>query len=304
VSAPAPATDAVHRLVLDEAGLAARTAAHEERWLRLVGPYAERRARGERHPVHDFLFTYYAERPGRLRRWHPGYGVALPASAPHAAWRGYEVRDGAVTVGASLLADREVLVRTLHRLLRATERRPAHTGCFGLHEWAMIYRQPVEEVRHDLPLRLGPDGTDRVVEGHRITCSHFDAFRFFTDAARPRNTLQPASVDRPDFEQPGCLHAGMDLYKHAYRLSPLVDSDLVLDCFALAADIRVLDMRASPYDLAGVPGVDPTPVAIETVDGKRTYAAAQAAFADRAAPLRRRLVEWCERLLPVVSTER
>ncbi|WP_299051875.1 3-methyladenine DNA glycosylase [uncultured Nocardioides sp.] len=286
-------------VALDDAEVAERTAAHEERWERLVGPYAARRARGERHPVHDFLFTYYAERPGRLRRWHPGYGVALPAGVPHAGWRGYgaEPATGRVSVGEDFLADRRVLVGTLRRLLRATERRPAHTGCFGLHEWAMVHGQADGDVRHALPLRLGAAGTDRVVEGHRIACSHFDAFRFFTDTARPLNTLRPASGDRPDFEQPGCLHAGMDLYKHAYRLSPLVESGLVLDCFALAADIRVLDMRASPYDLTGVADVDATPVPIETADGKRAYAAAQAGFAERAAPLRARLAAECEQLL-------
>ena len=45
--------------------------------------------------------------------------------------------------------------------------------------------------------------TDEVVEGHRIGCSHFDAFRFFTPPARPLNTLQPGRDDRPAFEQPG-----------------------------------------------------------------------------------------------------
>ena len=46
-----------------------------------------------------------------------------------------------------------------------------------------------DETRHPQPLRLGGAGTDTVVESHRIACSHFDAFRFFTDDARPRNTL-------------------------------------------------------------------------------------------------------------------
>ncbi len=144
-----------------------------------------------------------------------------------------------------------------------------------------------------MPLRLGAAGTDAVVESHRIVCSHFDAFRFFTGAARPLNTLQPGHDDRAAFEQPGCLHAGMDLYKHAFRLSPLVCSDLVADCFALAWDIRVLDMRASPYDLADL-GL--SPVRIETPSGKQEYAAAQRAFADRAAPFRQRLIDECERL--------
>ena len=42
----------------------------------------------------------------------------------------------------------------------------------------------------------------------------------------------------------------MDLYKWAYKCAPLSPSELVADCFALARDIRALDMRASPYDLA------------------------------------------------------
>ena len=126
-----------------------------------------------------------------------------------------------------------------------------------------------------------------VVESHRIACSHFDAFRFFTPTARPLNTLSPTSDDRPDFEQPACLHAGMDLYKHAFRLTPMVSSDLVADCFELARDIRVLDMRAAPYDLADL-GFEP--VRIETPEGKQEYAAAQRGFAERGAPLRARLI--------------
>jgi hypothetical protein len=106
--------------------------------------------------------------------------------------------------------------------------------------------------------------------------------------------LRPGPGDRAAFEQPGCLHAGMDLYKHAFRLSPLISSDLVADCFELARDIRVLDMRAAPYDLADL-GFDP--VRVETAEGKRSYAAAQASFAERGAPLRARLIESCEGLL-------
>jgi hypothetical protein len=132
------------------------------------------------------------------------------------------------------------------------------------------------------------------VESHRIACSHFDAFRFFTTPARSLNLLEPTAEDRPAFEQPACLHAGMDLYKHAFRLAPLLPSELVADCFELARDIRVLDMRASPYDLADL-GYEP--VRVETPEGKQEYAAAQRRFAERGAPLRQRLIEECERLL-------
>ena len=125
-------------------------------------------------------------------------------------------------------------------------------------------------------------------------------------SARPLNTLNPGRDDRPAFEQPACLHAGMDLYKHAFRLSPLVPSDLVADAFELAWDIRILDMRAAPYDMTGWT-LDPTgeawtPVRIETAEGKAAYATAQREFAERAAPIRERLIAACERLLAAAST--
>lgn len=85
-----------------------------------------------------------------------------------------------------------------------------------------------------------------------------------------------------------------DLYKHAFRLSPMISSDLVADCFELAWDIRTLDMRAAPYDLADL-GFEP--VRIETVDGKAEYVEAQRGFAERSAPLRERLIAECTRLL-------
>ena len=273
----------------------ARAAAHEARVDALVGQHEARRRRGERHPVHDFLFTYYAQRPAQLRRWHPGAGVTLEDAAERAGWPGYEEAAGAAWVSPAFVEQRRPRIASTLALLAATAARPAHFGCFGLHEWAMVHRLAREETRHaERPLRLGPAGTDQVVESHRIACSHFDAYRFFTPSARPLNTLDPGPGDRTSFEQPACLHANMDLYKHAFRLSPLVPSELVADCFELARDIRVVDMRASPYDLAGL-GFEP--IAIETTEGKREYAAAQRAFADRAAPLRKWLASECERLL-------
>ncbi|WP_326835944.1 3-methyladenine DNA glycosylase [Amycolatopsis rhabdoformis] len=272
-------------VVLGEPVWRARSAAHEERVDELLAGHLRRRRDGVKHPVHDFLFTYYSFRPNQLRRWSPGYGVA-PAGGPDPIPR------------ADVVSRRD-RIEGVHALLVATAGRPAHFGCFGLHEWAMVYGLAEDRVRHaSHPLRLGAAGTDEVVEGHRVTCSHFDAFRFFTPAARPLNSLNPAADDRPAFEQPGCLHAGMDLYKHAFRLAPLIPAELVADCFELARDIRELDMRASPYDLTGL-GYEP--VRIETAQGKQEYAAAQRAFAERGAPLRQRLIEECERLLAASS---
>ena len=282
--------------VLDEATWRARAAAHAERVDAFVAPHLARRGSAVKHPVHDFLFTYYSQRPAQLRRWHPGYGVALAGADEYADLKGYGADP--VTVTADHVASQRPLLESLHRLLTATASRAPTYGCFGLHEWAMVYRQ--EETRHDWPLRLGHDGTDAVVESHRIGCSHFDAFRFFTPEARPRNTLSPGRDDRPSFEQPGCLHAGMDLYKHAFRLTPMIDSALVADCFEHAREIRELDMRAAPYDLADLGFA---PVRIETAEGKQEYAAAQRRFAERGAPLRQRLIDECERLLAVAASD-
>ncbi len=275
-------------------------AAHERRVGAWVDPHLARRRGRVSHPVEDFLFTYYSQRPAALRRWHPGHGRALEDAEEYAALKGYAPVDGvpgATGVGPAYVRSQRPLLASTLTLLEATAGRPAQLGCFGLHEWAMVYRLPPDQVRHAAwPLRLGTAGTDAVVEGHRVACSHFDAYRFFTDAARPRNTLSPSSDDRPAFEQPGCLHAGMDLYKHAFRLTPMVASELVADCFALARDIRVLDMRAAPYDLSAL-GYEP--VRIETPAGKQEYAAAQRGFAERGAPLRARLIEECRRLIGV-----
>ena len=109
-----------------------------------------------------------------------------------------------------------------------------------------------------------------------------------------RNTLTPTRETQQELEQPGCLHATMDLYKWAYKLSPAVPGELLADCFALAADVRELDMRASPYDLTGLGWA---PVAIETTGGKAEYVAAQRGFTARGAALRVRLLDVCRELL-------
>ena len=271
---------------------------HAERADALTAGHRARRATGTRHPVEDFLYEYYSARPAQLRRWHPGAGLVLEAGpdgpAPHATWRWYATGDdGAVTLDLdAYLADRGDTLAFVARLLAATATRPAHTGCFGLHEWAMVYRD--DGHRHPLPLRLGQAGTDAVVEAHPIRCSHFDAFRFFTPAAVARNRLQPTRATQVQTEQPGCLHATMDLYKWAYKLGPAVPGDLLLDCFVLAGDVRELDMRASPYDLRAA-GYEP--VAIETSVGKAQYVEAQREFARRGAELRSCLLAVCAALV-------
>lgn len=269
----------------------AAEAAHHARVDVATAAHLRRREDGRRHPVEDFLFTYYSQRPAQLRRWHPGPGVVLEGAAglPRAGWRFYRADGGGVRLDLTGFAEsRRETVQFVADLLGATRARQGQFGCFGLHEWAMVYRLGEDEVRHaGWPLRLGAAGTDAVVEAHQLRCSHYDAFRFYTPPARPLNLLQPTRERQVAMEQPGCLHSGMDLYKWAYKLSPAVPSGLVMDCFDLARDIRELDMRASPYDLTEL---GYTPVPIETPQGKSEYAAAQRGFAARGQALRDRLL--------------
>lgn len=270
-------------------------AAHHTRVDALTAAHLGRAQGARKHPVEDFLFTYYMHSPAQLRRWHPDIGVALEGAVERAEWNFYTYAAGAARVDLrafhAVRSDTVILIRDL---LSATAARAAQLGCFGLHEWAMVYRQTPEQVRHsDWPLRLGPEGTDAVVESHQIRCSHFDAYRFFTQPARSLNTLVPERNTRISMEQPGCLHANMDLYKWAYKLSPAIPSALTLDCFDLAREIRELDMRAAPYDLRPL-GYQP--VEIETPAGKAEYIAAQHDFATAAQVLRRRLIDACDTL--------
>ena len=271
--------------------------AHATRLAPYVEPHLARRRAGEQHPVHDFLFTYYSQRPAQLLRWHPGFGVRLADAAAYDGLKGYEVSTARPPWGHTCL--RRVAATAARGDPAAAHGDRRTTGAHRLLRAARVGDGLPGQTRrrHPQPLRLGGAGTDTVVESHRIACSHFDAFRFFTDDARPRNTLRPGPDDRPAFEQPGCLHAGMDLYKHAFRLTPMVCSDLVADCFELAWDIRELDMRAAPYDLSEfevVPRSGSRPPRASRSTPPRSESSRE-----RGAPLRARLTEECERLLAV-----
>ncbi|MBL9217903.1 MAG: 3-methyladenine DNA glycosylase [Opitutaceae bacterium] len=283
---------------LAEADWHARRRAHEQRVSAWTAPHQARAARGEKHPVEDFLFEYYRFRPAWLRRWHPGPDVVLRGESAREflRWPEYhEVAEGVALNVAALEPRRRESVAWIANLLRLTAERPPQFACFGLHEWAMVYRQTPGEVRHNAwPLRFPPDELARIVEAQPVRCSHFDAFRFFTAPARPLNRLQPERATAPQFEQRGCLHANMDLYKWAFKLAPFTPAELVADCFELARAIREVDMRASPYDLAAL-GF--TPIRIETAGGRAEYEAHQRDFAARSQPLRARLIAVLERLL-------
>lgn len=281
-------------MILARADWTARAAAHAARADAAASGHLARRSRGEKHPVADFLWEYYALRPGVLRRWHPGAGVTLAEAPERAAWRFHRATAAGVELDPdAYLAARGSAVRFVAGLLAATASRPGQWACFGLHEWAMVYRTDV--TRHAVPLRLGPAGTDAVVEAAHLRCTHHDAFRFFTPAAVPLNATAPTREGQADAEQPGCLHATMDCLKWCLKLGPAVPGELLLDAFDLARAARELDMRVAPYDLAEW-GYAPIP--IETPAGRATFVRHQRRIAERGATLRRRLLAVCALLDP------
>jgi hypothetical protein len=280
--------------VLGPAVWRARREAHEARADRLVAARRERARQGGRDPVEDFLFTYYPFRFAALRRWTPGAGVALAEADELVDGRRFlRGADGLVRVALPDAAPAGRLAFSL-RLCRAVASRPAFHGCFGLHEWAMVYGQ-AEQRRHGAwPLRLGAEGTDAVVRASSVRCTHYDAFRFFTPGARPLNKIVPTLDARVENEQPGCVHVTMDLFKWAMKAQPWVSAELAADAFELAHVARTVDMRASPYDFSAA-GLKP--IAIETAAGRCEYESEQRRLAGLAEPLRARLIAELERAL-------
>lgn len=275
-----------------------RREAHRQR----VGPLAEDRVArsGRKHPVYDFLFEYYSYRPAHLVRWSPGVSVVLEgATIADAEWPHlFRECDGGIVLRADDFPEkRRSYLHWAIDYLHATGDREPQFGCFGLHEWAMVYR--TTDVRHArVPLRIA---AEEVVESMPLRCTHYDAFRFFTPAAVPRNRVQLSREVTTDHDQPGCVHVTMDLYKFAYKLAPWVTSEVVAEAFELAAAARELDMRASPYDLSEF-GF--SPIRIETKEGREEYVREQRELTRRAEPVRARVLAGYLRVAEQVTPAR
>lgn len=273
----------------------ARQAAHLDRVGDLADAFAQRRSHGTKHPVEDFLFTYYNLSPAKLKQWVPPLGTAIEATAedllecPWLASDRFVRQNDRVFLDEAFLTDHTRQLATWIRdLCDRVSERPTRFRCFGMHEWAMVYRMPPEQIRHQgYELRLTPEELASFVDSQAICCTHYDAFRFFTPEARPLNAFQPVLETRLDMEQGGCLHTNMDLYKWAGKLLPWCGSDLLGECFANAWTARQLDMRASPYELRAL-GYEPIP--IETPEGRAEYETRQRHLAEVSGALRQRLL--------------
>lgn len=251
-------------------------------------------SRGEKHPVEDFVWTYYGLRPARVLRFSPGVGRICSASDPRDGLPACGHESGGWWIPPSEIPESRLRsMRWIHHLLVQTSARRPFFGCFGLHEWAMVY--DVSDTRHkQLPFRLAHEEIREVVQAGPVRCSHFDAFRFFSPSARGFNRDQPTAEGRAEQEQPACLHANMDLLKWTVKLQPWVPSEVMQRAFVIAMAAREVDMRASPYDVSDF-GLEAIP--IETAGGRKTYREEQRRIMEVAAPVRNDLMGEIERIL-------
>mmetsp|Transcript_17197 Transcript_17197/g.44072 ORF Transcript_17197/g.44072 Transcript_17197/m.44072 type:complete len:451 (-) Transcript_17197:313-1665(-) len=239
-------------------------------------------------PLRNFVFEYYHFKPSQLRLWCPGpelalsgvldsdFGEPVRGSTPKLPPRRFAALDpesGALVFAPDAAPERQrAAMRQALAVLKATASREPHFLCHGLHEWAMLYHPSSAEAaglppppRHQraLPLRVSQSQLNLAVESVPLRCTHFDAFRFFTEPARPLNREGQLSRETQiDSEQPGCVHASMDMFKWTIKALPFIDSSLLPLTLRLALKARVLDMRASPYDIKAwrptpKPGAEP-----------------------------------------------
>lgn len=299
---PPDVQDSLTKQPIAQASWQSRAEAHRQELAPITSAYRKRKARGIQHPVHDFLFSYYPFTAGKLEQWHPAVGEILSIETPapnHFSQHCYRHTDGTIALDPAILRPKDLeRLRFSRRLLELTASRPPNFACHGLHEWAMVYQSENPRHRERAPLRLSNQEITDFVSSQPLACSHFDAVRFFTPEALPLNRLQPTLLKREQFEQPGCVHANMDLYKWSFKAMPWVGSDLLRKAFMLALDLRELDMRASPYDLTEY---GYSPIAIETMAGRADYVKIQQLLANKATTLRAEVLKALDSLFEQVT---
>jgi hypothetical protein len=232
-------------------------------------------------------------------RWSPGVNnrLSLNSSAKHAYLpeiSELKVEENIAYINHNLFPEKlKRSTRWIYELLVKTNQSKPFFGCMGMHEWAMVYR--AGQVRHSqVPLRLSDDEIAAVVESRPLLCTHFDAFRFFTDDAKPLNRNELSRETFQNTEQPGCIHTNMDIYKWAYKRYPWISGNLIADAFLLAVEARTIDMKASPYNLTDR-GLEP--IKIETETGRKEYLKHQTNIWERGLPIRERLIREYEQLI-------
>jgi hypothetical protein len=265
--------------------------------------YLEQRSRGRKEAVIDFMFEYYRFRPAHLMQWSPGLGCSVQKTARTEEL--LSVFDTIMDAHSMAIKPKRLKTARINALKWLIElqtsilSRPHIHHCYGLHEWAMLYK--TQEARHPyLDLRVSELKIQETVEAQPLVCTHFDAFRFYTDEAKPLNMHELQRESMIEHEQGGCIHNNMDLYKWAHKFYPMTSSRLIWDSFKLALEARVVDMEASPYDVQPY-GYSFIP--IETKEGRKVYAERQRSIAEKASSLRKRLLNELQLILNKVETQ-
>ena len=120
---------------------------HKDRVQEWTTPYKKRRSKTESHPVHDFLFSYYSYSIGRLESWHPPAGTHLEFSPTenkhipsHFSENYYTKKGGYLFLDPTKSVSRLNSHRWILQLLEHTQKNKPIYGCYGMHEWAMVYK--------------------------------------------------------------------------------------------------------------------------------------------------------------------
>ncbi|WP_290875366.1 3-methyladenine DNA glycosylase [Gracilimonas sp.] len=286
---------------IPEAEWKVKQSAHEQRVDEILNDYLQARSRQEKNPVMDFLFEYYAFRPANLRKWSPGIGVELEYSnfdqLPEISE--FSVRENSAFVDPVFFPKKRISsLKWMLQMLKNTQSSRPSFGCFGMHEWAMVYK--TDKPRHNqVPLRMEPEKLAEFVESRPLLCTHYDAFRFFTKPAQPMNRFELSREKFHETEQPGCIHSNMDLYKWAFKIYPFISSNLILEAFELAVKARRIDMQASPYDLRNQ-GLQP--IKIETESGRKEYKKKQEMIFEKGFPIRNEVIKALKKILLSVES--
>jgi hypothetical protein len=261
---------------------------HEKDLNPILLPYFRKRSAGEKNPVIDFLFEYYRFRHSHLMSWSPGIGIRLEkAELQKPDISELQMSEESYYIDPKTIPESRInSFQRISEVLTSSSEKPPSFGCFGMHEWAMVYN--AENVRHSyLSLRMPKHQIAEFVESRPLVCTHFDAYRFFTADAKPLNKYDPNRQNFSEFEQSGCIHTNMDLYKWAFKGYPWISSELIREAFFLALEARAIDMKASPYDLQDY-GYQP--IRIETENGRHEYLEKQKLIHKKSQNIRTKLI--------------
>ena len=301
-----------------------------------------RRHAVDSHPIFNFIHTYYRYSISKVLAYSPGLGTQIQLEGVKASDLYFKPSDSRVTQestsgflspyglifeedsgvayydGATFVKEKEAQkLQEFLSILTETSMRPPMFSCYGLHEWAMLYsgrrnsQSPELGSKHQkTPLRVTQEIIDDLVEGKQagctLMCTHFDAYRFFHPSSQELNVINDLSrKTQAKYEQGGCIHATMDLFKFAYTLYPFCSSTLLRKTLRLALAARKIDMRSSPYDVSKyLPEEEREPIRVEIAEGRKQFAVEQESLFHRSMPIRAELIVAYNEHLESIGYER